>query len=295
MAQPISELRSYEQGVVAPLRIVSGIERGELADILREAAQDVAKLLQGNISPLRRAQLEAAMKGMGSLSSSIWGKIGAEVKAGIHDSARLSVVQQLDNDYLLGMPFNAIVQYSDFMVFNAFHHAENIISRRTNGFTLSERIIANGKQGVVQVGRVVERGLARGASAKEIAAEAAKLYLPSVPGGQSFAAFRLARTEINNAHHDTTIRLTQDQPWVLGYRWNTSRSHPKPDVCDSLASGGTGGPNFRAGEYSVRDVPSKPHPQCLCFLSIIQEDKAVFLSKLIDGDYDRRLESMGVS
>jgi len=299
VALPAEDLFAYQQGVIAPARITTGITQGELARTLHDAAVEAHEMMLFNMRRAANltgaAQLQAAAKGLGSLSSSLWGTIGNQVKAGIHNAADLAVNQQLDREYLLGMPFNAIRQYQDTMFFNAFHHAESIISRRTEGFALSERIYKNAQVGTAQAGRIIERGLARGASAREIAKATRDLFDPSVPGGTSYAAMRLGRTEINNAHHSTTIRLTQDQPWVTGYRWNLSRSHPKPDVCDALALGSSRGREFSAGEYSKQDAPSKPHPQCFCYLSIIQIDREEFLDGLVQGKYDRHLgDNLGV-
>lgn len=298
MALPAEQVLAYQQGVVQPLRITTGITQGELARTLHDAAIEAEQLMQFNMRRVGNvattAQLQAAVKGLGSLQSSLWGKIGSQVQAGIHDAANLAVEQQLDREYLLGMPFNAIRQYSDVMFFNAFHHAESIISRRTNGFTLSERIYRNAQGGTAAAGRVIERHLARGSSAREIARATRALFEPDVPGGVSYAAMRLGRTEINNAHHDTTIRLTKDQPWVKGYKWNLSRSHPKPDRCDALAFGSSGR-GYGPGEYSTREAPGKPHPQCFCYLSIIQVDREEFLNGLVNGKYDKHLgDKLGV-
>jgi hypothetical protein len=298
MALPAEDVLAYQQGVVQPLRITTGVTQGELARTLQDAAVEAQQMMlfnmrrAGNVATSR--QLQAAVKGLGSLSSSLWGKIGSQVQAGIHNAADLAVDQQLDREYLLGMPFNAIRQYQEVMFFNAFHHAESIISRHTEGFALSERIIKNAKAGTALTGRTVERLLARGASAKEIALATRALYEPSVPGGVSYAAMRLGRTEINNAHHSTTIRLTRDQPWVTGYKWNLSRSHPKPDPCDALAFGSSGR-GFGPGEYSKQDAPSKPHPQCLCYLTVLQVDRDEFLNSLVGGRYDKHLgDNLGV-
>lgn len=297
MALPADELKRA-QGLTQPLRLTEGITQGELAKILNQSAHEAhslvgQNLLKGTISGQMRAkQLEAAMKGMGSLSNSMWGKIGALTQQGIYGAADLSVNQALDRDYLLGMPFKAIQMYEEEMFFSAYQSAEDIISRRTNGFKLSERIYRNGQATVMQVGQIVEQGLALQMSAKEIAARVRGHFDPGVPGGSSYAANRLARTEINNAHHDTTIRLTKDQPWVLGYKWNLSGSHPRPDECNEFAEGDHD--NMGPGVFSKGNVPSKPHPMCLCYVSMVQPDRKDFTNKLVKGDYDDHLSGMGV-
>lgn len=275
-------------------RLTEGISQGELAAILQAAAKDAEimiaqNLAAGTVSGAQRAQqLRAAVQGLGSLSSSMWGAIGAQVREGVHDAAQLAATQKMDRDFLKGMPWKGIREYEPGMVQSAFQSAEDIISRRTNGFTLSERIYANGRQGVLQAGRMVDRGLALGQSADEIAAHVAHLYRPDVPGGQSYAARRLARTEINNAHHETTIRLAEEQPWVNGLKWNLSSSHPRPDPCDRLAS--FVGTAMGEGAYYKTFVPRKPHPQCLCYLTVIQQEEDDFLDALVSGAYDQYME-----
>lgn len=297
MATPAEQL-AYAQGVIQPVYLAESITRGELATILNTAASDAAKLVETNLArgtvsgTIRAKQLQAASEGLGSLSSSMWGQVGAATRAGVYNAAELAVNQQIDREYLMGMPFNAIRQYEEQMFFNAYQSAEDIISRKTNGFALADRIYRNGQATVMQVGKIVDRGLALQQSAREIARQVRGHFRPDVPGGSSYAAMRLARTEINNAHHDTTKRLTEDQPWVLGYKWNLSSSHPKPDACNQYAEDDHD--DLGPGVYKKGNAPSKPHPQCLCYLSIFQEDRELFQAKLVNGAYDDRLRGMGV-
>lgn len=292
MATPAEEL-ARSQGLVQPLRITEGITRQELAATLRAAAQEAGERLLfalANGKTTEAARLQAAIKSLGSLSQSMWGQIGSQTRAGIYNAAELAASHQLDREYLMGMPFNGLQQYADDMYFSAFQGAEDIISRRTNGFALQDRIYRNGQATTAQVGKIVEQGLALQQSAREIAAAVRAHFNPNVPGGASYAAMRLGRTEINNAHHDTTIRLTQDLPWVLGYKWNLSGSHSKPDICNVYAerAGGT-------GTFSKKDVPSKPHPQCLCYLTVEMEGQENFQKDLTKGDYDDTLDDLGVT
>jgi hypothetical protein len=292
VATPAEEL-GRSQGLVQPLRLTEGITRSELAATLRAAAQEAGERLLFALANGRlteAAQLRSAIDSLGSLSQSMWGQIGSQTRAGIYNASELAASHQLDRDYLVGMPFNAIGQYADDMYFSAFQSAEDIISRRTNGFALQERIYRNGQATTAQVGKIVEQGLALQQSAKQIAQAVRAHYRPDVPGGASYAAMRLGRTEINNAHHDTTIRLSQDLPWVLGYRWNLSGSHLRPDICNVYADG-----NSDDGTWTKAKVPSKPHPQCLCYLTVEMEEPDDFQRKLTKGDYDDSLDSLGVT
>lgn len=298
MASPKEELKKA-QGLAQPLRMTEGIVNGDLAKVLTDASAEAHKMIAQNLlkqgvgAQMRAKQLQAATEGLGKLSAAMWGKIGALTRSGIYGAAELAADQALDRDYLTGMPFKAIQQYADEMYFSAYQSAEDIISRHTNGFTLQQRVYRNSQATVMQVGKIVDQGLALQLSAREIAARVRQYVSPLTPGGVNYAAKRLARTEINNAHHDTTIRLTEVQPWTLGYQWNLSGSHPRPDICDSYAHDDHD--DMGEGVFAKDNVPSKPHPQCLCYISIVQEDQKEFDKKLIQGKYDSYLKDMGVS
>jgi len=290
MAVPAEEL-ARSQGLVQPLRITEGITRSELAATLRAAAQEAGERLLFALANNRlteAAQLQASIDSLGSLSQSMWGQIGGQTRAGIYNASELAANHQMDREYLMGMPFNAIGQYADDMYFSAFQSAEDIISRRTNGFALQDRIYRNGQATTMQVGKIVEQSLALQQSARQIAAKVKQFYSPNVPGGASYAAMRLGRTEINNAHHDTTIRLTEDKPWVNGYKWNLSGSHPRPDICNIYAE-------RNSGLFTKKTVPSKPHPQCLCYLTVEMDDPDEFQRRMTKGEYDDTFDELGVT
>lgn len=298
MAVP-AEALGREFGLVAPQRITEGITHRQLARVLKDAAAEASAMIEFNVAKLgtvsgvvKQAQLSQAVAGLGQVSTELWTGVGKITRAGMFEAGQLAADQALDLDLFLGMPGNGIIQYAELTHFQARQSVEDLISRRTEGYALSERIYANGKISVKSAGKIVERGLALQRSAKEIAFAVRGHFSPVVPGGASYAAKRLARTEINNAHHTTTKRLALDKPWILGMHWNLSRSHPKIDPCDELAHSGDG-PN--PGDYSKPNVPGKPHPQCLCYLTHVQEDSDVFMDKLVSGDYDDHLKSKGVT
>lgn len=122
--------------------------------------------------------------------------------------------------------------------------------------------------------------IARGLSARDFARSVADLVNPNTPGGVRYASMRLARTELNNVYHASTIETGDAQPWVQGYYWRLSRSHPKHDICDDYAAHGL---------YKKGKVPAKPHPHCLCYLELEVEDEDTFVKKVKAGKYDRLL------
>lgn len=127
------------------------------------------------------------------------------------------------------------------------------------------------------VGVQVNSGLARNASAKDIANDVRKSIRPNTPGGVSYAAMRLGRTEVNNAFHATAIATAQDRPWVEGMRWNLSATHDDKIKCVCQ--------RFADQIFSVGSVPMKPHPQCRCFVTPEVEAWDSFLHHLTAGQY----------
>ena len=290
MATPAESL-SRHHGFIQPQRITEGITHRQLATVLKDAAAEASAMIEFNVAKLgsiggkvTTAQLQQAVAGLGSVSTELWTGVGKITRAGMYEGASLAADQALDLDLFLGMPANGVVQYASLTHFEARQSVEDLISRRTDGYKLSDRIYANGRLSVKQATKVVERGLALQRSAKEIAFGVRGHFSPVVPGGSSYAAMRLARTEINNAHHSTTLRLSKDKPWIQGWKWHLSGSHPRPDACDALA----------AALHSKANPPAKPHPQCLCYVTHLQEDPEVFMNKLVNGDYDDYMLEKGV-
>jgi SPP1 gp7 family putative phage head morphogenesis protein len=163
------------------------------------------------------------------------------------------------------------------------------IARMTKSRTsLSTRVYRARAWADERLERRINSALARGLSADQLAAEIRDFINPRTPGGQRYAALRLARTEINNAFHAMSIQAAIDKPWIDKVEWHLSRSHPRPDECDALAG----------RMFAPEDTPPKPHPQCLCYITPVvdmsAESDEAFLDRLVEGDFDDFLKSFGV-
>ncbi len=298
MALPEEHL-ARSQGLVQVVRLTEGITGQQIGSILDDAGTAAAERIAFNLKKdtptgkVAAAQLKAVTTGLEPISTEMWHQVEKVTVVGMHSAGELATNQALDRDLLLGMPGNGIIQYAPGMFVDAAQSVESLISRRTNGFPLAERIYANGIVGVKQAARIVERELVLQRSQKEIAKQVKNLYNPNVPGGQSYAAKRLARTEINNAHHSTTIRHSNDRPWVVGMKWNLSSSHPRADDCDNFAK--QDHDKLGPGVYAKGKTPRKPHPQCLCYLTHLQVPEDQFIDSLVKGQYDPWLSGKGVT
>ena len=160
------------------------------------------------------------------------------------------------------------------------------------GFTLSDRIWSARASDRAAIEGILREGIAAGEDPLLVARrlevyltpEGRRLETTTPPvrrgtpeeyrsGKGSYAARRLARTEITRAHGQATIQAAERNPFVTGVRWNLSPSHPKVDICDEHASRDTG---LGRGVYRVRDVPRYPaHPHCLCNLAPVVAEDAI--------------------
>lgn len=178
------------------------------------------------------------------------------------------------------------------------HAVEACWARTKKGLFLSDRIWVLGKnlekamrdliqesvaigQDAVKTARMLQQYVRQGAMtlARDYP-EMMKRMKGRIPGNISYEALRLARTEMSAAFGEGTIAAAQVAPSYLGMKWVLSKSHPVPDICDTLATQNFGlglGP----GVYPPGDEPPYPaHPNCLCALVPIHEEPEKFVERL---------------
>jgi hypothetical protein len=264
----------------------------EMRKVLRAAIRS----LDTEIERLSRSakignQVRASQLRLTREMMSVWRSVGDVIETGITGSAAdiAKVQQAFDKDMMKKLGAKMSPDFARSQLAQAQAGLESYISRRHFSMTLSERVYKNGKRSVASVEQIINQGLLSGRSAAEIARMVRGFINPRTPGGLSYAAMRLARTELNNAFHQTSIRMAKDDPFVERMRWNLSGSHPKPDVCNQLASA-VNKSGWGPGEYSVDQVPGKPHPQCLCFTTTIPISEEAFLRNMSAGKYDNMAE-----
>lgn len=141
-----------------------------------------------------------------------------------------------------------------------------------NGYTLSDRVWRNAAEVRTRIDRLLDYHIAQGTSAVRIAelledflTPGARLISTRTPYGRegSYAARRLARTEISAAAGRATVNASIANPFVGGIQWRLSASHKGHDICDEHASGGQNGD----GVYAPDKLPTYPaHPHDLCAL-----------------------------
>ena len=233
---------------------------------------------------VRTAQLRLVMQTVKDVLTDVFKEITPVIADGQKAEALAAVdgMTETDRAYLEAA-FKSTGAVDDFIASQKLQ-AKIQVMNAVNRITKSERTLSQNvyrskalAQGWVQ--RDVTSGIARGASAKEIAKTVKKHIRPNTPGGVSYAALRLGRTELNNAFHATAIELSKDRPWVQGMEWNLSAVHQSDsrgvEVCET----------YSKRVFQVDNVPAKPHPQCRCFVVPVLESSETFIQNLTAGQY----------
>lgn len=206
---------------------------------------------------------------------------GDIVKRGYSDAAALaSKLVSAEEDTLLKLvyPGKTVKDLAMEESLRAAGAIETVMARlKMSQMPLSEQVYRTGLIARGQVDNYVNTALARGMSWGDFAKGARDLINPNIPGGVSYAAKRLARTEINNAFHAATVdRYMKSGIPGIKVIWNLSGSHPVPDECNQYAE---------EGPYEPWAVPKKPHPMCLCFITAELPSEDDFINSLFD-DWD---------
>lgn len=257
--------------------------------VLRSSAERVRFILRRlPEGSLQRDQLRLVQAAIHGEMAVLWRSLGDQVAAGRAEAAAAAVetmhppdllrqvMSKTDRDYLLT---SARAQ--------AARGVETVTARRLQSrMPLSERVWRARDLTDGTIDNLIDGALVRGASAAELARDVRDFVRPDTRGGIRYAAMRLGRTEINNAFHAQQIQSAIDTPWVLMVRWNLSGSHPEPDECNTYAES----QHFKGGEpgrWLPGDVPGKPHPQCLCYMTPETPDEREFVRRYQSGEYNK--------
>ena len=263
----------------------------DIRKITRDASREAERMirsLEGDErigSRIRSAQLQLA-----KANAKMWSDIGDATKIGIANAVDSATDYQVlfDHTIMKAAGIDA-AHWRSSMQATARQGINSIISRKENGITLSQRVYRNRALSQGQVDRAINNGLLLGKSAREIATDVRRFISPDAPGGVSYSAMRLARSEIQNAYHTTARNRYKESPWVERVKWNLSGSHPEPDECNEFADH-MHRPNWERGEYPVGAVPDKPHPQCLCYIEPVSLDLETFAKNFEAGKYDEHID-----
>lgn len=262
----------------------------EVVSALRDAEADSQRRIlslagkAGIGAVIRRAQFTIIKRELSVVQRELWSSIGKAIKrngAGVAlaaaeaerqiEAALFRFIGRSVPEELIG----AQRAYARRTVVSYFGH-------RAGRQPLSARVYRSQALSQGWVDRLVNRVILQGGSWQELSRRAGPLIRPETLGGVSYAAKRLARTELNNAFHESSKAVSAANPYMIGMRWNLSNSHPHfppLEVCELLSRGHS--PGKPRGVYAPGSVPEKPHPQCLCYVTSVPMDEDEFLKTIL--------------
>lgn len=271
-----------------PYRRLQGKTEAELRRILESTAKAIqrriASLPIGVGGQVRAAQLRITLAAINQLMQTMWvGRINPLVARAIKDSleAAENAIETMERVAYAGLSERAAESLVRSLRLAGSSGLKSDAARRVR--VLSQRVYRQRALDDGRVEQIIRQGLISGLSAKELASEVYKFVSPTAPGGSSYAAMRLARTEINNAFHERQVEGAK-RPGVKAVQWNLSGSHRVPDLCNVYADHGGN------GHWPVDDVPDKPHPQCFCYLTYVMMSPDDFRKALEHGDFDDEID-----
>lgn len=278
-----------------PLRRYLKLQRqydARIMKILRETARDLEKRIAALgtsarfSDSVRASQFRLVLAEIRRTQMEMFLSIGDEIRAGQLAAAIFATedLEKLARIGLSALPRAAASEFIDSLMESARSGIETLYARTPR--QLAQRLYKNGVWSTDYIERLIQEGIVRNASARELAKDVYKFVSPTAPGGASYVAMRLARTEINNAFHNQQIASYQN-PWVESVKWNLSGSHKRPDACDRYAKEDSH--DLGAGQFPPGKVPGKPHPQCLCFLTATSASPEQFARDVRAGKYDDEL------
>lgn len=257
----------------------------EIKRIMSAAATEAERVLARSGEGVGRAVRQAQLA-VSRATQQAWSDVGDAVFVGIGDGVDAAAESMAYlNNFMFDQTGIGQHYWREAMLAQAREGIDSIRSRKINNIGLSDRVYKEGAVASGKIGELVNAGLVNNASARDIARSVKQYIDPMTPGGTSYAALRLGRSEVNNAFHTTSNRFYADQPWIEGVQWEISQSHPKPDLCDDYA----GDVHFRGGEPGVfkpGEVPDKPHPQCFCYITPVTVSNDELIKRFNKGQYD---------
>lgn len=272
---PLLTLMQLEQKHVASIKAT-------LKDASEQLERELAAFDKGNGNPLTRMQLEAQRASVQAMMDQTFKDVQKSVAAGREEAAESAsgVVSRYENELLkLVLDPQAVKALAASEAKRAVSGLDAALARisDTSATPLSKQVYKTGQIASGWVDQKINQALVSGWSASRLAKEVADSFNPATPGGVSYAANRLARTEINNAFHATSAQRYAKSNLVEYIDWHLSSSHPEGDICDSYASD---------SPYDKRNTPMKPHPNCYCFITPALPSEKEFMDNLFAGKYD---------
>lgn len=255
----------WRSAVLAELRAIARIVNSELVPLLRAEAR-TAETLAAQTLP---GSLPVFTRGLRVLSRRLWRDTEGVILRGITSSFLLA------DRHVADLTVQAIAARTDMArrpelleseMGRVLQRARAHAAQARHGHTLSRRVYLNERGMIQRVQAEVDQAIRAGESPAKLARRVRGFINPATPGGASYAAMRLARTELLAAWDARERQTLRAAGIYSGAEWMLSPTHRGPDVCDELSGG---------GPYSWAQLPPRPHPHCMCWLDPVIDEAAV--------------------
>lgn len=290
MAQPLPKPNQPLLDVLAQSQLTIAEMNAILKDGADEAERLIPKLIEQHSTggTVKASQLALVLREVKVMQSALWGDLGRATQSGV-EQGYLTAAEHAEGVLvrLFAKQGVSLAPFRSWWREQARQGIAAVLAKAQNGIPLSRAVYQTQALATGLVDRTVKRGLLLGHNAKTIAKSVTGLINPNVVGGVSYAAHRLARTEINNAYKTSQENRYAQDPWIIGMQWNLSKTHPKPDICNELATADDH--DLGSGIYPVGQRP-RSHPNCLCYLTPESIDEDTFIDKFLAGDYNAYLD-----
>lgn len=134
--------------------------------------------------------------------------------------------------------------------------------REKDGLILSDRIWRMTEEAKLDITNKIQKGILLGESHVKVAKEIRGYIVSS--GGLRYKSERLVLSEMarayKHANEMAVEQMRQNSKYMWFEKWELSPAHPRPDVCDILASQDMG-----EGPGVYKKAPNR-HPGCYCYI-----------------------------
>lgn len=142
--------------------------------------------------------------------------------------------------------------------------------KEKDGLILSDRIWRITQEAKADITNRISQGMLLGESHVKVSKDLRQYIVGD--GGLRYKSERLAMTEMAKAYQRANSQsvemMRQNSEYMWFEKWELSPAHPKPDVCDILASQNIDG----EGQGIYKHSPNR-HPGCYCYIYPVYRPK----------------------
>lgn len=253
------------------------VPREQLAALLRQIEDIVTRLGTERDAALVQAIGDAATLGVRPFTTAgamaVGGVAGTSTPVVLESGAAMKI-SQAAVDFVMNFRAADGLTLSD-RLWRMDQGAKEVLSRAVSNAVVQGWSGARAAQDLALRGVAIPQDVAgqiRGAKADKLVG-LADLLTSSKSGAEPelWKAERVLRTEINRAHGEAYMAGAEKTPGFAGFQFLLSPRHPKPDICDLLASQNVHG--LGPGVYPTRaQTPWPAHPNTLSFVVMVFEE-----------------------